>query len=112
MPPRARKPINDSPTVSLNLDTLQREGEPREPFSLVLGGKRYVFGDVQDVDWQQVIAALRNPYLFFRGIITEKDQDEFFAQKMPTWKMNKLMESYLEHYGMPTSGEAPALPIS
>lgn len=85
---------------ALNLDALEREGAP-EPFEVFHGGRLYKLTDPKEIDWQDLIAALGNPALFFRRVLPESEWTTFMSTKMPTWKMNKLMEKYLQHYGLP-----------
>jgi hypothetical protein len=98
--------------VSLNLDTLEREGGTPEPFVVVLAGERLLLSDPAEVDWQKLMAAIRDPHVFFRLIIPPDDHKTFFDATLPGWKMNKLMQSYMEHYGLPSPGEAVASPAS
>lgn len=97
--------------VSLNLDTLEREGSV-EAFSVVLGGRPYNFLDPQDIDWQQLMQAMLDPMLFFRLCLSEKDSKAFLAQHLPAWKMTRLMDEYMRHFGLPSAPEADALPPS
>jgi hypothetical protein len=96
--------------VSLNLDTLEREGGPQDPFVLVLGGERILLSDAAEMDWQKLLASLNDPRVFFRLVIPPDDHKTFFGTDMSAWKMNKLMESYMAHYGLPSPGEANASP--
>lgn len=98
------------PKAAMNLDELEREGGPRQPFDFVLDGKRYLLSDPQELDWQDVISAMSNPVMFFRLVLPAEDHVAFFRTKIPGWKMNALMEGYQTHYGLPSPGEAGALP--
>lgn len=103
-------PDSDKPApVALNLDTLDREARP-DPFSVVLGGKPYVFIDPEDIDWRDLLDALNNPRVFFAKMLHAEDAEEFERNDLPGWKLNKLIGAYLEHYGIPSSPEARALP--
>jgi hypothetical protein len=97
-----RKPV-------LDLDTLEREGGSPEPFDFVLDGRRFILSDPKEIDWQDLIAAMRSPILFFKMVLPADDQKPFFAAKIPAWKMNALMTGYQDHYGLPGQGEAGAL---
>lgn len=112
MPPRTRKiaAVSDTPKIGLNLDTLEREGGVAEPFSAIIDGKRYVFGDAAEIDWKQILTSMRNPAAFFNNVLAEKDRKTFLETDIPTWKINALMSAYTEHYGMTNSPEAGALP--
>lgn len=98
------------PAAALNLDTLEREGGTPKPFDFILRERRYVLSDPQEIDWQDLMAAMSNPTLFFRMVLPPDDHSEFFRTKIPSWKMNALMKNYQVHYGLPGPGEAGALP--
>lgn len=89
----------DKPAApAINLDSLKRDFTP-EPFAVVLGGKRFVFSDALDLDWQDLTLALgTSPRALFRLIVPADDQDQFFATDLPTWKMRALMDAYVKHY--------------
>ena len=111
--PRAATKTAEEPTatpdVTINLDTLERETGPRPPFTFLHQGKVYGLVDPDEMDWQDLLIASRNPtYMFAKGLTA--DSDGFFATQMPTWKMNALQAKYLEHFGLPTPGERNALP--
>ncbi len=96
-------------TPALDLDALEREGAP-DPFDFVLEGKRYIMSDPKSVDWQDLLAAMSNPVMFFRLVLPADDQALFFQTRLSAWKMQKLMEAYQTHYGMPSPGNAAGLP--
>lgn len=102
-------PAEQAP-AALDLDTLEREGGTPIPFVFKLAGRRYVLTDPQGIDWQDLVSGLSNPYLFFKFSLPPDDQDEFFKSKLPSWKLNHLIEQYIKHYGLPSVGEAGALP--
>lgn len=104
----AARPDKPAP-VALNLDTLDREARP-EPFSVVHGGKPYTFIDPEDIDWRDLLRALNEPSAFFDLTLPADKTKQFSAVKLPGWKLNALMKAYLEHYGIPSSPEARALP--
>lgn len=95
--------------VAMDLDALEREGEIPGPFTFQHGGKTFQMLDPQDIDWQDLLAALRNPALFIRFAMPLTDQKDFFGQRLAAWKMNKLMEAYVAHFGLPDLGNASAL---
>lgn len=100
------------PNVALNLDTLEREGVPREPFCTVAGGKPYVLADPSELKWDVLIAVASNPASFVRAAVPE-DKAEAFAAAigvMPAWKVNRLAAAYREHYGLANGPESPASP--
>jgi hypothetical protein len=98
-----------APKAALNLDILEREN-PKAPFDFVHHGRRYLLSDPQEIDWQRLLVAMRNPVLFVRLVLPPDDHREFFGTDLPAWKMNALMKAYQEHYGLPAAGEADGLP--
>lgn len=95
--------------VSLDLDVLEREGDIPGAFTFQFDGKSYQMLDPQEIDWQDLLAGMRNPALFVRFAMKLDDQADFFSKRVAAWKMNKLMESYVQHYGLPDLGNASAL---
>lgn len=98
-----------TPKLGLDLDVLEREGEVPEPFTFVYDGKTYRMKDPQEIDWQDLLAGLRNPALFIRFAMDLEDQRDFFGKRIPSWKMNKLMQAYQDHFGIPDLGNVSAL---
>lgn len=101
----------DKPTVSINLDKLEREGDPGD-FSVVLGGNRYVFIDTQQLDYRDLTMALvshmnGNSRSLLELIIPENKREAFFANRLPVFKVTELLTAYMSHYGI-DPGEAPA----
>lgn len=103
------KPPAKTAVVSLDLDALEREGEIAGPFTFQNEGHTFTMIDPQEIDWQDLVSAMRNPALFVRYALSLADQKVFFAQRVPGWKMNKLMEAYVAHFGLPDLGNASAL---
>lgn len=92
-----------------DLDALEREGT-KDSFVVKVGGKSVTFRDPQDLDWQDVSELnADNPVDFVHAVVAKDDADHFFSCEVPAWKLNKLFEAYLDHYGITQPGEAPAL---
>lgn len=102
--PRAARPrvaVQDKPAgVGLNLDTLEREGAPVAPFVVVLDGRPRTFLDPFEMDWQELASAINDPRVMFRLALSEEDGDDLLGAKIPVWKINTLVETYLRHYGI------------
>jgi hypothetical protein len=98
------------PPTTLDLDALERDGATLDPFSFAHNGRRYTLLDPKEVDWQDLISALSNPFVFFEKTLAGGDQAAFLDTKMPAWKLNKLIDGYMEYYGLPSLGEQNALP--
>lgn len=95
--------------VSIDLDVLEREGTAPSAFTFTFDGETYSMVDPQEVDWQDLLSGLRNPALFVRYAMSIEEQKRFFAKRVPAWKMNKLMEAYTTHFGLPDLGNVNAL---
>lgn len=101
--------MSDDTKPTLDLDALEREGAVAEKFTFTFGGRQYEMVDPQEIDWQDLLSGLRNPAMFIRFAMSAADQKEFFGARVPAWKMNRLMEAYQQHYGIPDLGNASAL---
>lgn len=99
----------DPASVALDLDSLEREDCP-PPFDSLIGGRVYTFKDPQDVDWQDLLASMSNPVMFIRKVLPPEDHVAFFTTPLPNWKMSRLMEKYMEHFGLPSLPNAAGLP--
>jgi hypothetical protein len=95
--------------VSIDLDALEREGDKPGPFTFQHEGHTFNMLDPQDIDWQDLLSGMRNPALFIRFAMPLPDQKTFFGQRVPAWKMNKLMEEYQNHFGLTDLGNLSAL---
>lgn len=91
--------------IFMNLDTLEREGELPEPYGFMVGGRPYVLTDAQEVDWQDLAAAMQDPVNFFRKALPAAEAARFLATRIPGWKMQQLIKGYLEHFGLGIPGE-------
>ena len=91
-----------------DLDALEREDTPA-PYRFTLGGREYVVAtDPQEVEWQKLAAVGDDAIELMRLLLDEKDFEEFNKQKMPIWKLRRLVGRVMLHYGMGTVGEALA----
>lgn len=101
------KKINDHPEVHFNLDTLERENE-REPYAFVLGGRRWTTLDPQEMDWQDLAALdVRDFGDNFRVLLGAEAYAEFRQVKhVPQWKIERLNDAVMKHYGLINPGEA------
>lgn len=100
--------------INVNLDDLERE-ESYKPFAIQLGGRRIEMVDPAEIDWQDLLE-IENPVYFLRYALSEEkpedeelsDKDFFKAQKIPGWKLGKIIELYTKHYGLDKPGNAVA----
>ncbi len=103
------QPPAAEPKLGIDLDALEREGELPGPFTFRHDGKTFTMLDPQEIDWQDLLSGLRNPALFIKYAMAPEDQKKFFGTRVAAWKMNKLMQSYQEHFNLPDLGNVSAL---
>jgi hypothetical protein len=96
--------------VSLDLDLLEAEGHQVEPFTVRVGGQEFTFHNPREIDWQDILLAMRNPLMFVKYALGEEQYAPFLAQRIPEWKMERLVSEFFKHYGMPSLPELSALP--
>jgi hypothetical protein len=93
--------VTDLPgNITLDLDELERDPKQvRPPFVTVIGGRQVTFSDPEDADWQDLYD-VADPYGLLRVAVTPEDRAHILEQKMPTWKFEKLMQAYNQHFGL------------
>lgn len=112
-----RKTNNNNPDPmddgvdAIDLDSLEREGGSPTPFKFKMKTsdgeqKTFILSDPQEIDWQNLVLAMRDPLLFLRLVLPPDDHTAFFGTPMPSWRLNKLMEKYQQHYGLTSLPEA------
>jgi hypothetical protein len=92
--------------VALNLDTIERE-DKHEEFAAVIGGKRIVFTDAADLEWD-VLENMDSPSDFIDNCTTEEDRKHVYAAHLEAWKFKALWEAYQAHFGLSSPGNARA----
>lgn len=104
-------PDPKTPDVALDLDTVEREGAPT-PFRITVGGKQYTLTDPQEVEWETLLGMEFNPSGFLDVAVADEEREAFYAalNPLPAWKVRKLTNTYLAHFGMPSLPEAGGLP--
>lgn len=95
-----------TPRKVFDLDALEREGEVPEPFQLKHGGDVWELLDPHELDWQELYVALGNPLQLLQLVVPPDDRVAFFAKPMAAWKLNRFLEAYMRHYGLPGTGES------
>jgi hypothetical protein len=88
-------PLNQK--VSLNLDELERDH--KVPFSFVLAGERVEMKDPQEIDVKDLLT-IEHPANFLKYALSEEAKKVLSDNELPGWKFNKLIESYMEYYGL------------
>ena len=91
----------DKPTIHLNLDKLER-GDAPEPLGVAYKGTYFVFVDPQELDYRAFDNLAAGDLVGqFRVLLSDDEQfEKFKAMKMELWRMRKLSEAIMEHYGM------------
>lgn len=90
---------------TFDLDALEREATP-EPFTFAAGGKQFTAKDVDDNDWQDLVAAGDDLDKLLPLALGGEQYAEFKKVRgVPAWKLVKLVQAMTEHYGIGNSGE-------
>jgi hypothetical protein len=107
----AAKPHGDTPPkVSIDLDALEAE-ESFDPFVIHVGGKRFELKNPNEIDYIILEYAQQSPQNFLHAAVGDDAFPEFRKIEIPQWKVAKLLDKYLKHFGLPTNpGEVSALP--
>lgn len=82
--------------IDLNLDTVTRDQE-FAPFVFVVGDRAIELGDPAELDYQDLLEC-DTPLQFIRYTATEEDRNFLAQQRIPGWKLGRLLEEYLKHY--------------
>lgn len=85
--------------ITFNLDTVEREKEPVEPFVVAIGDRAITLIDPQDLDYQTLLA-IEQPVQFLRHAMSKEDREFLRTQKIPGWKFGEMMNRYMRHYGL------------
>lgn len=97
--------------VSLNLDTLEREGDEPQPFVVVLGGERFVFRNLDDEDWQLVADVDEDDPREALRLVLGNEYERFSAHKLPLWKLRQMLDAWREHTTGTDTGNVSASSI-
>lgn len=94
------------PGVILDLDIEEKDPKDQKPpFTVKVGGRAITFKDPNDIEWQR-LASIQIPADLIHVSLEREERQHIFAQNLPTWKFNKLMESYYDHYDLEAKIEA------
>jgi len=86
--------------VTMDLDTLEREGTPEEPFTARIGGDTFTFADPMETEWQDlVVISPQDTVLFLQALLGDQYAD-FAKHRMPFWKLGQLVRGVQAYYGM------------
>jgi hypothetical protein len=84
--------------IVLDLDTEERT-DTRPVFAANVGGRRIVMQDPEDLDWQDLYE-IQTPQDFLHACLSPEDRKHLFEQKLPAWKLGKLISAFMNHYGL------------
>ena len=84
--------------ITFDLDSEEKD-DVKEPFVAQVGGRPLTFADPEDLDWQDLLD-IEQPTDFIRYTLSDEDRQHLFSQALPGWKLGKLMETYMKHYGL------------
>lgn len=88
------------PGVVLDLDAEERPSKDvKPPFIVKIGDRRVTFADPSEIDWRE-LATVSIPADLLRVSLSKDDLKHLQGLNLPTWKFNRLMETYYEHYDM------------
>jgi hypothetical protein len=94
-------------SITLNLDAIERE-KTYEPFVVGIGGRSVTMTDPAEIDWKD-LAEIDQPVQFFKYACDKETRDYLLTQKIPGWKLGKLIEAYMAHYGLENKGNVDGL---
>jgi hypothetical protein len=90
-------PVGD---VDFDLDTVEKDAVDQRPvFRTKLKGRAIEMTSPDDVDWQDLMD-IGQPVELLSYVIDRDDLRFIREQRIPGWKLNKLMEAYSIHYGL------------
>lgn len=84
--------------ITFDLDAEEREDAP-EVFVANVNGRAISMQDPEELDWKDLLD-ITQPVDFIKYAVAEEDRQYIFAQKIKSWKLNRLMERYMDHYGL------------
>lgn len=109
-----RKPApraTDKPRITgLDIEKIQREGAPDEPYRAPLRGRIITFNDPLELDWQDSVQINpNNAVAVLRSLLSEEDWDHFKNVRMPGWRLVELFKDIQRYYGAAPEDEGNEL---
>jgi hypothetical protein len=101
--------------VGIDLDKIDNEATDKAPFTFRHGGKEWTLGSAQDMDFFDIVEYGSSPAgqaVLICKLLGDQLEEFRAVGPIPARKINALMDAYQEHYGLPSPGEASALPTS
>ena len=86
---------------TFDLDALEKDVKSPKPLPVKVGGKEYIFGDLDEGDFWDDIASLRGDDIEgqFRIMLGEEQFERFRKHPMKGWKVRALYEHLDKHFG-------------
>lgn len=83
--------------IMSNLDEMERESKPR--FAAVVDGQRFEMIDPAEIDFKDLMQ-IQHPANFLKYALDENGKKVLAEAKVPGWKFNNLIKSYMEYYDL------------
>jgi hypothetical protein len=107
--PSPKKPAHAAkkaaaPAVALDLDALEDEDDPG-PYVIRLGGAVYGLLGPQSLDYKELVGAIvaassGEPVKSLSILLEESEREAFWRNRIPAFKLEKLLRGWSEHYGI------------
>jgi hypothetical protein len=94
-------------SIDLNLDVIERD-KSYTPFRVNVGGRVIEMTDPSEFDWKD-LSDIEQPVQFFKYACDPDTRAYLLGQKIPGWKLGKLIEAYMAHYGLENKGNVEGL---
>lgn len=84
-----------------DLDAVENERKDEQKFIAKVNGRQITFINPKDANWLD-LADLSDDPAEFVALCVEDDADSAFlmSEDIPAWRMDKLIEAFMRHYGM------------
>ncbi len=86
--------------IDVDLDSMERD-KSYPTFRFAVAGREIDFTDPAELDWQDLLK-LDEESEFIQLAMSPEDSKFFLEQKVPAWKLRKLMKMYQDHYELET----------
>jgi hypothetical protein len=98
--------LDSMPAVDLDLDVLAHEAQ-REPFRIKLEGEVFELASPEEADWRSELSGVESMKAFLEELMGSAQYERFASHRVPGWKVSKIIEGAVAHYGVET-GESAA----
>ena len=99
------KPIDEPTNLALDLDAEERRpADVKEPFKVKVAGRVITFIDPEELDWQDLLD-INKPTDWLHYSLSREDRQHLYEQRLPGWKLNKLIEAFMAWYNIEARAE-------